>query len=59
MHASNIVKPKRRCNYGVDIFQIQQPDYNNKNHQKMGWLSLSNLEICIKKQNYLILKLKT
>ena len=57
---------KGRYNYGVDIFQIQQPDYffirsknNNKNRREMGLLSLSNLEICIKKQNSLVLKLKT
>ena len=57
---------KGRCNYGIDIFQIQQPNYffirsknNNKNRWEMGLLSLSNLEICIKKQNSLVLKLKT
>ena len=57
---------KGRCNYSVDIFQIQQPDYffirsknHNKNLREMGMLSLSKLEICIKKQNSLVLKLKT
>ena len=45
-------------NPAAQIFFIRSKN-NNKNRQEMGLLSLSNLEICIKKQNYLILKLKT
>ena len=39
------IPAKGRCNYGVDIFQI-------KNNRFAGF------EICIKKQNSLVLKLK-
>ena len=61
-----VIPTKGKCNYSVDIFQIQQLNYffirsknDNKKRCEIGLLSLSNLEICIKKQNSLVLKLTT
>jgi hypothetical protein len=45
-------------NPAARLFFFIKSKNNKKNCQEMGLLSLPNLEICIKKQNSLVLKLK-